>query len=135
MGASIAMKELRIDEIRQILESGDFDQFNAAIETEVFECKSIPYFLDQIHQKQELAKDVSGLANSGGGAIVVGLSTEAILSLAEEEVTEIRPFGQSLFDPQQYFDVLKSWIHPTVEGVQIQWFPQVHDTAKGLGLI
>jgi hypothetical protein len=128
-------KELNVSQIKEILASGNFDQFRGAIETEICECKSIPYRLDQIHQKQELSKDVSGLANAGGGVILVGLHTEAIPSRAEEEVAEIKPFAASLFDVQQHHDVLKSWLHPVVEGIEINWHPCVPNSVKGIGSI
>jgi hypothetical protein len=42
------------------------------VETEHLEFKAEPYRLEHELQKQELAKDVSGLANARGGAILIG---------------------------------------------------------------
>jgi hypothetical protein len=128
-------KKLDINSIRQILASGDFEQLIGAIETEILECKSTPYHLDAVHQKQELAKDVSGMANAEGGVILVGVRTEANPTRAEEEITEITSFAPSLFVVQQYRDLLKSWIYPAVEEIEVEWFPNASESRKGIGAI
>src|SRR5579864_3781245 len=98
--------------IRSLLATGDFDQLIDALETETLECKSVPYQLQFARQKQELAKDVSGMANANGGYILVGIRTESNPARAEERIEEITPFASDHFPIQQHQDVLKSWIYP-----------------------
>jgi hypothetical protein len=128
-------REINTDAIRMILRSGDFDQFKGVIETQILECKSVPYRLQEVYQKQELAKDVSGMANASGGFLLLGLATVANPTRAEEEITDIRPIPSGLFDPQQYQDVLKAWTYPAIEGVEIEWFASASDPKKGIGSI
>jgi len=52
-----------IDEVRAILESGDFFPLVGRFEDQHIECKRQPYRLESEDQKLELAKDVSALAN------------------------------------------------------------------------
>jgi len=56
-----------IEKTLKILSSTAFDQFIGKIEDLRFECKGAPYHLPDIKNKQELAKDVCGFANSGVG--------------------------------------------------------------------
>ncbi|MBI4641613.1 MAG: hypothetical protein HY731_13015 [Candidatus Tectomicrobia bacterium] len=53
-------KNMNPDEVRNILERGNFDEFIGVVEDEQLECKSAPYQVQNDHEKQELAKDVSG---------------------------------------------------------------------------
>lgn len=131
----MAATPLDPDAIRDILAARDFDRFVGNVESEIMECKSIPYRLDEISQKQELAKDVSGMANAGGGFIIIGLKTEANPTRAEEEITEVRLFVEALLNIQQYDDVLKRWTHPTLDGARVEWIPSRNDSAKGIGVI
>jgi predicted HTH transcriptional regulator len=68
-------KSLSLDDCRNLLASADYMSFVDAVETEHIEFKSEPYRLENDLQKQELAKDVSGLANAGGGVILIGFKT------------------------------------------------------------
>lgn len=69
-------KNLDPDHVRFILKSGHFNELIGTVEDEHLECKAAPYQLQSEHQKQELAKDVAGLANAGGGIILIGVRTE-----------------------------------------------------------
>ncbi len=126
---------LQLDAIRDILAARNFDQFLGTVESAILECKSTPYRLDEISQKQELAKDVSGMANAAGGFIIIGLKTEASPTRAEEEITEVRPFSGALLNIQQYEDVLKRWTHPALDGARVEWISTKNDSAKGIGVI
>lgn len=126
---------LDADSIREILSERSFDRFKGAIESDILECKSTPYRLDEVSQKQELAKDVSGMANAGGGFIVIGLKTEANPTRAEEQIVDLRPFEEMLLNTQQYEDVLKRWTHPSLDGVRVEWIPTQSDSSKGIGVI
>jgi hypothetical protein len=120
------------DEILNILSSGNFNSLIGKIEDEYFECKGAPYHLDSDAQKQEFAKDVSGFANAGGGIILVGVATEINPIHRGEEVSAVNSFAESLIDIKQYYDVLGSWIYPSLRGLNIKWFSHADDSTKGL---
>ena len=114
----IAPKELTPQKIREILESKAYHDLVGVVETDEVEFKQEPYQLDKNPQKQELAKDVSGLANSKGGVIVIGVKTEKHPSLPHEQAIEVSPFpipssGGDM--EQQYRNILKDWIFPAIK--------------------
>jgi len=128
-------KNLSPDEIEAILKSGNLDELIGAVEDERLECKSAPYGLKYDHQKQELAKDVSGLANAAGGVILIGVRTERDLVHFGDELKEIRLFVQKLVNQGQYQDILRAWIYPSLQQVEIRWFPSNNDQKKGITAI
>ena len=125
-------KTLSPDEVKAILERGNFEDLIGAVEDDRLEYKAAPYGLKHDHQKQELAKDVAGLANAGGGIILIGVRTEKDPTHFGDEIKEIRTFPQQLVNPSQYQDILRTWIYPTLQQVEIQWFPSSGDPKKGI---
>jgi hypothetical protein len=122
-----------LEEVRNLLASGNFDALRGAVENEWLECKGAPYQLTTNEpEKQELAKDVSGLANASGGIILIGVVTAINPTHRGEEITEIRPFTNSLVNIDQYYDVLRSWIYPTLQQIDIRWYPSSRDQEKGI---
>jgi hypothetical protein len=110
----------------------DFQSFLDVVESEHLEFKSEPYRLDQDLQKQELAKDISALANAGGGAILLGFKTTKSTTILGDVVEAIRPIPDDKFDADQYSGVIKDWVYPPPV-VQLQWFPT--ETGKGIALL
>jgi Putative DNA-binding domain len=125
-------KNLTLDQVRVILEKGDFNELVGAVENEWLECKAAPYQLDKDHQRQELAKDVAGLANAGGGIILIGIKTERDLTHFGDEIKEVRSFAPSLINPEQYIDILKSWIYPPLDKIDVKWLPSSTDSNAGI---
>lgn len=125
-------KELGLEEVRVILESGNFNELIGAVENEQLECKAAPYQLDNDHHKQELAKDVSALANADGGIVLIGVRTEKDPRHLGDELVEIRPFEQHRVDLSQYFDVLHDWVYPALWQVEANWFPSAEELDKGI---
>ena len=125
-------KKLSLEEIRAILESGIFDGLIGAVEDERIECKAAPYQLQHAHQKQELAKDVSAFANAEGGMILIGVRTERDPTHFGDEIREISCISQDLVNPQQYQDVLGTWIYPPIQQVDIRWFPSADNQETGI---
>lgn len=125
-------KRLSPEEVRAILESGNFHALIEAVEDERLECKVAPYQVEHDHQKQELAKDVSGLANADGGVILIGVRAERDPIHFGDEIREIRSFRQTLVNPQQYQDVLKSWIYPALQQVGVRWFASAGNQERGI---
>lgn len=120
------------DAIVSVLASGDFGALIGVIENEWFECKQAPYHLQNPKHKQELAKDVVGLANASGGVIVLGAKTEKDDIHHGDEVKEICPFDQALVDVNDYHNVLRTRIYPTLHEVEIKWYESNGHPGKGI---
>lgn len=125
-------KNLSLDEIRGILESGDLDQLVGVIENYQVECKKAPYHLVEESHKREFAKDVSGLANASGGLILLGAETIKDPTHSGDEISTIHLFRQERVDQGRYMDVLQSWVYPTLKNVVIKWFKSINDPQEGI---
>jgi len=126
------MKTLTVEEIIVILNAGEFDQLKDAVENDRFECKAEPYRLDEEHQKYELAKDVSALANAKGGIILIGAQTERDPTHATDVIVKIRPLPNNLVKISQYEDIVRTWVYPPVKDIEIKWFKSSTHPATGL---
>jgi hypothetical protein len=91
--------------------------------------------LDEEYAKQELAKDVSGLANSAGGIIILGASTEIDPAHSSEVVMKVSPFPSILIQRQRYHDILREWTYPPIDAAEVQWFPCLDDPQRGIAAI
>lgn len=105
---------MRLDQhaITEILASGDFARLSGVTEGKHLECKGQPYDLSQDGNKRELAKDVSSFANTDGGIIIIGARTKKSSTHFGDEIDEVRPFEQSLLNPNQYQKILNEWLFP-----------------------
>lgn len=132
------VKELTPPEIAAILKCGSFDDLKGALENEHLECKAAPYQLQHDHQKYELAKDVSCIANrsartgSDGGYVLLGVRTEKSPDYHRDIVVDLSPFDQGLVDPTICYQVLANWLLPVPEGIDIRWYPSAVNAARGI---
>lgn len=118
-----------------IIDNLDFDALIGKIENDWFECKSQPYKLDNDSDKRELAKDVSSFANYQGGHILIGIKTKPSSMYFGDEVEKIRPFKQSLVDINQYYNIVRDWVYPDIEGINIRWVATKSEMGKGVVVI
>lgn len=123
------------DELNNIITNSDFDQLIGEVENVWFDCKSQPYQVQNDAGKRELAKDVSSFANKHGGYILIGIKTKTSTAHFGDEVEEIRPFAQGLVNTSQYKDIIRSWIYPETEGIEVEWMPIKQDSTKGVVVI
>lgn len=134
--------ELKIEEIKDILERGSFDEFMNKIEGCCFEAKQQkPYIIasennnERFSARVELAGDIAAMANTEGGYIVCGLSTEKEKGLQTDRVTGINVFESMVFYSQQELqEVIKTHIYPDLP-VTVIWHPSNSDINKGIGSI
>ncbi len=131
-------KQLTPQEIAAILAHGTFDDLVGCLEDEHLECKAAPYQLQPDHQKYELAKDVSCIANrssrtgSEGCHILLGVRTEKSPEYHQDMVVEISPFEQAQVNLTVYYQVLDNWLLPMPEGIDIRWHASAGDPARGI---
>jgi len=121
-------RTVSLAECRRLLGASDFTSFLDAVESERVEFKAEPYRLERDHHKQELAKDVSGLANAGGGIILIGFKTSKDAAVLGDYVTGLRPFPRAYFRIEQYQDIIQEWVYPS-PNVTLSWF----DSGDGSG--
>lgn len=130
-------KTLTAEEIKEILDTGDFDRLISQRESEIFEAKlQKPYdFTQGVKTKIEFVKDVISLANKNGGYIVCGLDTPKNRSVPHDIVSGI--FLQKQTDFYRKDDLIKivnELSSPQVE-IDVKWFSSKEDKALGLGVI
>ena len=123
---------MKINEVNEIIGCGEFEKLIGCVENEWFECKKAPYFLANPKHKQELAKDIAGIANAAGGIILLGVKTEHNEIHHGDEVVEIRCFKQDLINPNDYFNVINTWIYPAILNLEIKWFKSATDEFNGI---
>jgi hypothetical protein len=120
------------DEALTILASGDFEPFIGAPESLEVEFKGEPYQVENESQKFELAKDVSALANTAGGVIVIGARTERDNQSAVDVVAELRPHTSGLVNEHQYEAIVGERVFPSLRQLQVRFFPSAADATRGL---
>jgi hypothetical protein len=128
-------RSLSIAEVLDVLQAGDFGRLDGVVEDHQLEFKASPYQLSSDAMKCELAKDVSALANSSGGIILIGFRTCQDSLTATEYVDLCRPFDLSLFDTDQHRKILNDWICPPINPIDIRCYPSASESDKGVAAI
>lgn len=106
---------------------GDTGAIIGTAESEWLEFKNQPYRLKEDFQKQELVKDVTALANSGGGVIVIGYETSRDQSKAQDTARNYCPVPRNMIDPKQYADIVESLSYPPIRNLTFRWWPESAD--------
>jgi len=122
-------------EILEKLTACDFEALIGLFESEWLDAKKTPYHLDADPQKRELAKDVTALANAGGGIIVLGFKCEKLPTTAGERIKNICTFPVSLVDPKRYNQILADLVHPPPHGVTVLVFENAAKDGNGVAAI
>ena len=120
------------ERVLDILKSGNFAELRGLPELDWLEFKGALYHLEDESQCHELAKDVSAIANAGGGLIIVGLDTTLDHKHSRELVSEIRPFQKERVNISKYEGTIAGRTFPSIRNISIQWFPCGQDPEKGL---
>ena len=87
-------------------------------ETADFDMKRVVPDLKADKSKQEVAKDIAAMANSGGGWIIYGVG-EGATGIAES----IHPCEWAAKEEQQMFTIARTKIDPPVEGIEFSKIP------------
>jgi hypothetical protein len=87
------------------------------------EFKRAPYGLDNDGSKAEFAKDVAGMANAGGGLIVLGIETQSDPALGRDRSTAVRPLSMGSCNAQQMEDIARTWVYPPQRGLRVKEWP------------
>jgi hypothetical protein len=126
---------LELANIRSLVETGMFLQLIGEFEGQHLDAKAQPYAFTKNDAKREFAKDVASFANATGGCIVLGAETAISNLQAGEQITALRPFPETLFNPDQYRKILEEWLYPVPRGLIINWYPDKDTQKNGIGVI
>lgn len=126
------LRELTVEEVTSILSRGTFAELISTVEHVQFECKNGLYDIKTDKGKVELAKDISALANSSGGYLLIGPATKKNPLHQGDEVISVSEFASSAFDADTYRNILRAFIYPPITDLSIQWHPSSVDPAKGI---
>jgi len=125
-------REPTIEEVTGILSRGTFAELISTVEHAQFECKNGLYDTKKDNGKVELAKDISALANSSGGYLLIGPATKKNPFHQGDEVISVSTFASSNFSPDTYRDILSAFIYPPITDLKIKWHPSSVDPTKGI---
>jgi hypothetical protein len=128
------MPHLTPEQVVDIAARGKFDELKGTVEDHQIEAKAEPY-ADNPHGRLELAKDVSGLANAGGGVIIIGARTERLEAEQQDAIVDVRPFVQGLVNVEQYLARIRTGVFPPPQGVDIRWYQSSVQPDRGILLI
>lgn len=126
---------MQLDEIKSIIEIGNFEYLIGKVENEYFDCKKGIYFLSGDSGKRELAKDVTSFANFNGGYILIGPQTVRNDKHLGDEITAISYLHEDQINIKQHSDIIHEWVYPDIHGLNIFWKPSKSDKEKGVFVI
>lgn len=106
-----------------MLERREDERLEGVYETAWLDFKGT-YHFENSRQRWEFGKDVVALANSGGGAIVVGVHTLADSARDEEFASKVVPVPNDAFEVTRARHFLDQDVYPPIEGVDIRVFPR-----------
>ena len=110
-----------LDDLWDLLRDGLVEGLIGVRESNWFEAKSAPYDLSNVIGRLEWAKDVSAMANSGGGMLVLGYGTRQIDHV--DTVHTVRPYPRSLLEVDRYRRVLRAVLYPPPSGLEYVYKP------------
>lgn len=136
------LEGLKIEEIKKILEGGNFEKLNSQQEGYHFEAKlQKPYEVDSADSTRrfsaivKLASDVVSLANGGGGYIVCGLQTQKLQNVPHDMVTGFDLIRQAdFYDHSAIQALIIDSVHPRLD-IKLGWYVSKADSQHGLGTI
>jgi hypothetical protein len=124
------------EDVLRFLDAGDFDALVGAVETTEVDFKRSPYRLDEASEAFKLAKDVTALANTEtGGILVVGFQTRSPEESGLDTVETVHPFARSLFNRDQWLAKVHQLAYPTVVGLDAVFKPSADDPDRGVAVI
>jgi predicted HTH transcriptional regulator len=125
------------DELLQFIESGAFEDVVGAVETADVDFKRSPYRAeDDPAEAFELAKDVTALANTTtGGLLVIGFQTTAREESGLDTVESVHAFPREMFNRDQWLKKVHQLAYPTVLGLDAQFKPSAQDSDRGVVVI
>ncbi|MBI5359396.1 MAG: putative DNA binding domain-containing protein [Planctomycetes bacterium] len=124
------------NEIAEIVKNRDLEQFVGIRENEFFEAKGKnPYDLDNESGRFELAKDASAFANGKGGYIIIGLDHDHAPDEKTDIIKKLELLEREHFSINKYKGVLKEYIYPEIDGLEVNFVVDNKENGLGIGCI
>ena len=102
------------------------DDLQSLIDNEIEESTVLDYKStidkNKPNWKEELAKDVSAMANANGGVIVYGIMEKAV-GKGHSVPEKLTPISNTLMSKDSFSQLLSSNIQPVIENVEINYIP------------
>jgi hypothetical protein len=114
---------------RDLLRAGHVHVLVGKAENQWLEVKSQMWPLDTPAGKAEAAKDLSALANAGGGILVIPARSSS--EAGQDVITEVKAIPLNLFNELQLRDTLADWTFPPLQGLEID----IVERVQGRGVI
>lgn len=131
-------KQLTIQQITDILESGEFDKFIGIEENEHLEAKrKRPYdFAAGVTALAEFAKDVANIANGDNAAfIILGLITQKSHTTKTDEVIALDLMKETeMYSDTDISALIKKCVYPKLD-IKPKWYSSKTDSSIGLGVL
>lgn len=128
------IKNFNSTEIKELLESGDFDGFIGSIENDLFEAKPSSVFIEVEGNliNFKLSKYVASFANGEGGYVLCGLKTDRLAGTPQDVVVELDlQAAEKFLKPIEIIARSNKCVYPNVS-LQICWYPYKNDSNLGL---
>ncbi|HET8895356.1 MAG TPA: RNA-binding domain-containing protein [Gaiellaceae bacterium] len=123
-------------ELLALLDAGDFEAVLGVPETDSIDFKRSPYRIDEQAEAFELAKDVTALANTpGGGVLVVGFQTRAREESGVDTVESVHLFSRASFSRDQWIAKAQQLVFPSIVGLDARFKPSIRDQERGVAVI
>lgn len=102
------------------------DDLQSLIDNEIEESTVLDYKStidkNKPNWKEELAKDVSAMANANGGVIIYGIMEKAV-GKGHSVPEKLTPISNTLMSKDSFSQLLSSNIQPVIENVEINYIP------------
>jgi hypothetical protein len=122
--------------VRDILASRQLSRFIGMGEGLHLEVKGrVPYDLETANAQYELAKDVSALANAGGGWIVCGLTTKEASDERKDIISALDLVSRSDFPDKRFDGLVREYVKPFPMGFEVTFIASEDDPDKGVGVL
>jgi hypothetical protein len=125
---------MTIEQIGRILSTRRFSDLLGHPEDATLEVKEAPYDLSTAAGRYELAKDVSGLANVGGGYLLIGIATRREAERQRDLLDRLTLIPAARFNDAQYRGIITDYIHPEIQNLAVSW-SHGEGVGDGLGII
>ena len=123
-------------ELLEVLDRADFDAIVGTSETAEIDFKQTPYRAGEPAEAFELAKDVTALANTAaGGLLVLGFKTEPREESDVDTVVSVHLVPRAMFNREQWIAKVHQLAYPTVVGLDAQFIASRDDVDRGIAVI
>jgi predicted HTH transcriptional regulator len=124
------------DELLEALDTGQFDSLIGEVESAEVDFKRSPYRVAEEAEAFELGKDVSALANSpAGGVLIIGFQTRAPEESGFDTVESVHVFPREMFSRDQWLARAERLVYPSVVGLDAAFKPSQNHPERGVAVI